>query len=39
MGERMPFDLDRTHRWLELVEKSPEMVAKRMIYDYFKENI
>lgn len=39
MGERLPFDLDRTHRWLELVEKRRGMPAKKTIYEYFKDNI
>lgn len=39
MGERLPFDFDRTHRWLEKVEKARGMVAKKTIYDYFKDNI
>lgn len=39
MAERMPYDFDRTHRWLELVEKSRGMGAKKTIYDYFKDNI
>jgi 2,3-dihydroxybenzoate decarboxylase len=37
--ERMPFDLDRTHRWLETVEKSRGMAAKETIYEYLKDNI
>ncbi|KAK9428133.1 hypothetical protein V1505DRAFT_377996 [Lipomyces doorenjongii] len=39
MGERLPYDLDRTHRWLEKVEKSRGMVAQKTIYEYFKDNI
>ncbi|RDW83498.1 hypothetical protein BP5796_04989 [Coleophoma crateriformis] len=39
MGERLPYDFDRTHRWLELVEKSRGMIAKKTIYEYFKDNI
>jgi len=39
MAERMPFDFDRTHRWFEKVEKARGMVAKKTIYEYFKDNI
>lgn len=39
MAERLPFDFDRTHRWFETVEKSRGMVAKKTIYEYFKDNI
>jgi 2,3-dihydroxybenzoate decarboxylase len=39
MGERLPYDLDRTHRWLELVEKRRGMTAKKTVYDYFSNNI
>jgi 2,3-dihydroxybenzoate decarboxylase len=39
MGERLPYDFDRTHRWLEQVEKPRGMVAKKTLYDYFQENI
>jgi 2,3-dihydroxybenzoate decarboxylase len=39
MGERLPYDFDRTNRWLEKVEKSRGMVAKKTIYEYFNDNI
>ncbi|KAK9482644.1 hypothetical protein V1527DRAFT_485556 [Lipomyces starkeyi] len=39
MGEPLPYDLDRTHGWLEKVEKSHGMVAQKTIYEYFKDNI
>jgi 2,3-dihydroxybenzoate decarboxylase len=39
MGERLPYDMDRTHRWLEKVEKPRGMVAKKSIYEYFQNNI
>lgn len=39
MGERLPYDLDRTHRWLEKLQKARGMVAQKTIYEYFKDNI
>ena len=39
MGERLPYDFDRTNRWFEKVEKPRGMVAKKSLYEYFKDNI
>ena len=38
MGERIPFDFDRTSRWLEQVEKPRGMVAKKTLEHYFQNN-
>lgn len=39
MAERMPFDFDRTHRWLEQVEKPLGMPGKKTLYEVFQNNI
>lgn len=38
MGERLPFDFDRTSRWLEQVEKQRGMPAKKSLQYYFQNN-
>jgi 2,3-dihydroxybenzoate decarboxylase len=41
MGERLPFDMDRIHRWFEKVEKPRGMdkKCKKTIQEYFRQNI
>ena len=39
MGERLPYDFDRIHRWFEKVEKPRGMGAQKSLYEYFRDNI